>query len=89
MILGNGKYPDPSSVVYPTTQPPPFPAQLTSKDPAKLYPIHDHIAFVNKDGEGTTDVVAGHFHRVRGGRVLPDESDGHTHRLTGLPAGAG
>jgi hypothetical protein len=82
-------YPDPENVVYPTTLPPGFPCELTSRDAGKMYPIHDHGAYLNADGDGTTDVTAGHYHRVRGGRVLPDESDGHTHRLTGLPCGAG
>jgi hypothetical protein len=70
--------------------PPAFPSQLTSRCvDTKLYPIHDHQAFVNRNGEGVTDVVASHFHRIRDGRVLPDASDGHTHYLTGLPTGAG
>jgi hypothetical protein len=82
-------YPDTNAIPRIAAGPPPFPAQLTSRDPAKLYPIHDHMAFVDKHGEGVTDVVASHFHRVKDGRVLPDESDGHVHRLTGLPAGVG
>jgi hypothetical protein len=88
-VIIRGPYPNPDAIVYPTTQPPPFPPQLTSRDAGKLYPIHSHSAFVNAEGDGVTDVVASHYHRVRGGRVLPDASDGHTHRLTGLPAGAG
>ncbi len=82
-------FPNPDDVVYPTTAPPPFPPQLTSRDSGKLYPIHDHCAFINADGNGNTDVVASHFHRVRNGRILPDASDSHDHRLTGLPCGAG
>lgn len=54
-----------------------------------MYPIHDHCAFVDRRGDGKTDVAASHYHNVRGGSVLPDQSDGHTHRLTGLPCGAG
>lgn len=84
-----GRYPDPDTVVYPTTGAPQFRPQLTSRNSGKLYPLHAHTAFVAVNGEGATDVVAGHFHRVRNWRVLPDESDGHTHALTGLPAGAG
>lgn len=80
------RYPDPSSIIYPTTEPPAFPPQLTSQDAGKIYPVHDHTAFMNENGEGTTDVVASHFHRIRNGRILPDPSDGHTHRLTRLPA---
>jgi len=83
-------YPDPSRIIYPTTDPPKNRCQLTSwSTEAKLYPLHEHDAYVDHEGCGTTTVVASHFHRVRGGRVLPDESDGHVHRLTGLPCGAG
>lgn len=83
------RYPDPDRVVRPTTAPPPFPPQMTSSDAGKMYPIHYHCAFVNRAGDGTTDVSASHYHRVRNGRILPDPSDGHTHRFTGLPCGAG
>ncbi len=90
-------YPDPAAIVYQTTQPPGFPPQLTTvtkppegrPDAASLYPLHNHQAFVNAQGDGTTDVAAGHYHHVRDGRVQPDLSDGHTHELTGLPSGAG
>jgi hypothetical protein len=54
-----------------------------------MYPIHDHCAFVDRQGDGVTGVDASHFHYVRGGKVKPDSSDGHTHNLTGLPCGAG
>jgi hypothetical protein len=83
------QYPDPNLVVYPTTAPPPFPPQLTTREAGKLYPVHDHCAFVDVKGDGNTDVVASHFHYVRDSRVLPDPSDGHKHDLTGLPCGAG
>jgi hypothetical protein len=82
-------YPNPDDVVYPTTQPPKFAGQLTDRRSGRLFPIHNHIAFVDANGDGVTDVVASHFHRIRGGRVLPDASDSHEHVLTGLPAGAG
>ena len=83
-------YPDPDLVVYPTSAPPPFPPQLTSRDAGRITPIHDHQAFVNPvSGDGKTDVVASHFHHVRDGIVKPADTDGHTHRLTGLPSGAG
>jgi hypothetical protein len=86
-----------NAIVYQTTQPPRFPPQLTSvtippegrPDAASLYQLHNHQAFVDREGDGVTDVVAGHYHRVRGGRVQPDGSDGHTHKLTGLASGAG
>lgn len=90
-------YPNPAAVVYPTTSPPRFPPQLTSvtKPPVgrpaaySLYPLHNHQAFVDRQGAGVTDTVASHFHRVANGRVQPDPSDGHTHDLTGLASGAG
>lgn len=44
---------------------------------------------MDRDGNGTTDTVASHFHRIRNWRILPDESDGHTHEFTGLASGAG
>ena len=88
--MAGHRYPNPDDVVYADGgQPPRFPPQLTSRDSGKSTPIHDHEAFVDTEGNGVTDVVASHYHRIRDGRVLPDESDGHTHRLTGLPSGAG
>jgi hypothetical protein len=81
--------PNPNLIPIPSTAPPRFVPQLTNKRAGKLFGLHQHRAFIDKDGNGTTDVVDSHFHRVRDGRVLPDESDGHTHNLTGLPAGAG
>lgn len=81
--------PNPNLIPRPTTLPPRFPPQLTTKDTGRLVGLHQHTAFVDRDGNGSTDVVESHYHRIRAGRVLPDESDGHVHRLTGLPAGAG
>lgn len=83
------RYPNPAAVAYPSTQPPKFPCQLTSRNAGRMYPIHNHSAFLDREGNGNTDVDAGHFHRVRGFRVLPDPSDGHTHELTMLPCGDG
>jgi hypothetical protein len=80
---------DPSKILYPTTAPPRFVPQLTTRDSGKIYPEHNHTVFIDINGEGATDVVASHFHRVKNGRILPDQSDSHTHELTGLPAGAG
>ncbi len=82
-------YPNPDAIQYASTQPPGFPCQLTTQDPARLYPLHHHGAWLNADGTGTTDLASGHFHRVIDGRVQPDLSDGHTHQLTNLPCGAG
>lgn len=82
-------YPDPAAVVYPTGMPQPFPCQLTTRVAGKSFPIHNHGAWLNAQGNGNTDVDSGHFHRVRGFKVLPDESDGHVHEMTMLPCGAG
>lgn len=84
-----GRYPNPDAVPYARLHPVGNPCQLTSQAPGKSYPLHNHGAFIDSRGNGNTDVDAGHFHRVVGFRVLPDESDGHTHTLTGLPCGAG
>lgn len=69
--------------------PPRFPCQITTQTPSKIYPLHNHGAWIDKDGNGNTDVDAGHFHRVRNFKLIADQSDGHTHQLTTLPCGAG
>lgn len=83
------RFPDPNAVVRPTTAPPRFRPLMTTRSISRLYPLHDHVAFVNRDGEGTTDVVASHFHRIKNWKVYGDQSDSHEHALTRLPAGAG
>lgn len=83
------RYPDPDAVPYARLHPVGNPCQLTSQVSGKMFPMHNHGAFIDENGDGNTDVDAGHYHRVKGFRVLPDESDGHTHDLTGLPCGAG
>ncbi len=83
------RYPDPDRVPYARLHPVGNACQLTSQASGKMYPMHNHGAWIDESGEGNTDVDAGHFHRVKDFRVLPDLSDGHTHDLTGLPCGAG
>jgi hypothetical protein len=83
------RYPDPDAVPYPRTLPPRFPCQLTTETTSRVYPTHQHDAWMDKEGNGNTDLDAGHFHRIRGGKVHPDPTDGHTHELTMLPCGAG
>ncbi len=83
------RYPDPDAVPYARLHPVGNPCQLTTQVTGKTFPMHNHGAFIDENGDGNTDVDAGHYHRVKGFRVLPDESDGHTHELTGLPCGAG
>lgn len=82
-------YPNPDKVVYATTQPTPFPCQLTTDDGGTRHPMHKHGAFLNKAGDGNTDMSSGHIHRVRNFKVIPDLTDGHTHELTTLPCGTG
>lgn len=89
------RIPNPLAIPIPSTLPPTFAPALTSQTrPARpgartIYPIHEHCAFVSGKGEGTTTVVASHFHRILNGRILPDASDGHTHDFTGFSCGAG
>ncbi len=83
------QYPNPAAVVYPTTQPAGYPCQMTTQTPSEVYALHNHGAFLNRTGRGSTDVQAGHWHSVEGFHVMPDEKDGHTHELTMLPCGWG
>ncbi len=83
------RWPNPGAIVYPTTQPPGFPCQITTRDTGRLHAIHSHGAFLDAEGNGNTDLSDGHFHRVRNGRLQVDPSDGHTHELTTLPCGMG
>ena len=76
-------------MVYSTTQPAGYPCQMTTQTPSEAYPLHNHGAFLDGRGNGSTDVSSGHWHRVEGFHVLPDEKDGHTHDLTMLPCGWG
>ncbi len=80
-------YPDPESVIYPTVGPPQFPCRLATRTVARAYPIHEHGVYVNRAGDGATDAVVGHSHQVRGGKVIADPRDGHTHQITNLPCG--
>lgn len=54
-----------------------------------MTPLHSHRAFLDPQGNGTTDIVASHFHRVVANRVLPSPVDSHEHYLTQLPCGPG
>jgi hypothetical protein len=47
--------------------------------------VHTHRARFDSDGNGITDIVAGHYHRVLSGRVMPSPVDSHEHKLTGIP----
>jgi hypothetical protein len=83
------QYPNPDAVKYASVQPPGFPCQLTTQNPGRMYPVHNHGAWLNKEGTGNTDLASGHYHVVRNFKVQPDPSDGHTHDLTMLACGVG
>lgn len=80
---------DPYKIARPQMFPERQPCLLTNRSAGRLYPVHVHHAYVDRDGNGTTSISCSHFHRVRGGVILPDESDGHDHGLTNVPCGAG
>ncbi len=82
------QYPNPDAVPYLRVQPPGFPCQLTTENPGDAYPVHDHGAWLNAQGNGNTDNASGHFHVVRDFHVEPAD-DGHVHDLTMLPCGVG
>lgn len=83
------QYPDPGAVQYARPLPAGFPCQITTDNTGKSHPMHHHGAWLNAEGDGNTDVAAGHYHRVRAFKVHADPSDGHVHALTMLPCGAG
>lgn len=83
------RYPDPDAVKYAKTMPPRFPCQMTTDATGRIYPMHHHGAWIDKLGNGNTDLDAGHWHHVRSFKVESDPTDGHTHELTMLPCGAG
>lgn len=87
-------YPDPERVLVTSAklQPARRPV-ITTRSAGRLAPVHSHTAFIEMGAlgwEGNTDVVNGHFHRIKNGRVYASESDGHTHELvTYVSGGAG
>ena len=83
------RYPDPDAVKYAKTMPPRFPCQMTTDATGRIYPMHHHGAWIDKLGNGNTDLDSGHWHHVRSFKVESDPTDGHTHELTMLPCGAG
>ena len=79
--------PNPNLVVTPTVRPRNLIQRLTTRSfgPGA---IHEHEAYMDRQGNGRTDIVAGHSHNITAGVIEPDR-DGHTHALTILPAGTG
>lgn len=81
---------DPYNIPRPRMFPMHSPCVMTTQGYGTLTPVHTHRAYPNAEGNGNTDIIASHFHRILGGRVLPDQSDGHTHDLRyNMPCGAG
>lgn len=80
---------DPYKILRPRMFPQTHPAVMTSRGAGRLYPTHVHIAYRDREGNGTTSIACSHFHRIKSGVILPDESDSHEHGLTNVPAGAG
>lgn len=80
---------DPFKIIRPVMFPQTHPCRLTTRGQGKLYPTHVHKGYPDKNGNGNTDISCSHYHRIANGRVLPDESDGHTHALTDLLCGTG
>lgn len=82
---------DPYRIVRPQMFPAQMPCIMAMQAYGKQAPMHTHRVWVDKEtGEGYTDILASHFHRVRENRMLPSDVDGHTHELRfNMPGGAG
>ncbi len=80
---------DPFKIVRPLMFPQTHPCRLTNRGWGKLHPVHVHNAYPDAQGNGNTSISVSHYHRIVGGRVLPDESDGHTHGITNVLCGTG
>lgn len=70
-------------MVSPTAFPMRQPGYMTTRAAGRLSPVHMHTAYVDAQGNGSTSISTSHFHRVKNGIILPDESDGHSHGLIG------
>lgn len=80
---------DPFKIIRPRMFPQTYPCRLTTRGWGKLYPAHAHNAYPDKDGNGNTSISVSHYHKIKDGRILPDESDGHTHEITNILCGTG
>jgi len=80
---------DPRSIPRPAMFPMARPCVLTSREEGRITPGHTHRAYPDRDGDGQTDIIASHFHYIRGWKVVPSPVDGHTHLLTTSSCGAG
>lgn len=78
---------DPYMIPRPQMFPRPQTTVITTQDYGRSTPIHTHKASFDADGNGITDIVAGHFHRIIGGRIMPSPVDSHEHQRTRYLAG--
>jgi hypothetical protein len=80
---------DPFKITRPVMFPQTHPCRLTNRGWGKLHPVHVHNAYPDAQGNGNTSISVSHYHRIVDGRVLPDESDGHTHTISNILCGTG
>ena len=80
---------DPYKIPRPQMFPRPRTCVITTQDWGRSTPVHSHRASFDADGNGITDIVAGHFHRIIAGELKPSPVDSHEHQLTRYLAGGG
>jgi hypothetical protein len=80
---------DPRTFATQRQFPRPTSTYVTNRVSGKLAPLHTHWARLDEKGSGTTDIRAGHYHRIIDGRLLPSPVDSHEHIMTLIPGGVG
>lgn len=80
---------DPYTIPRARMFPLPRPCLLTTRDWGRSAPVHCHRTNVDAEGNGATDIVADHFHRVLSHRIMPSPVDSHEHKFTDIPCGGG
>ena len=80
---------DPRDIPRPAMFPMGRPCKMTTRDDGRLAPAHMHRAYPDREGNGTTDIVASHFHYIRNWQIIDSPVDGHTHTLTNAACGSG
>lgn len=80
---------DPYKIPRPQMFPRPRTCVITTQGWGRSTPVHTHRASFDANGNGITDIVAGHFHRIIGGVLKPSPVDSHEHQMTNVAAGAG
>lgn len=81
-----GSY-DPFQVARQRMYPRPRTVLLTTRGWGRSSPVHTHRGEFDSDGNGLTDIIAGHFHRIIGGKIMPSPVDSHDHEFTQARAG--